>query len=64
VTGTPTDGERLHIEYEPRGVRSVSSNAMVLDATGALLALIWTSMIPKLEMQGTRSGRSSRTQRR
>ena len=56
ITGTPTDGERLHIEYEHRGVRSVSSFAMVLDATGALLALIWTSMMLTLEMQGTRSG--------
>ena len=64
VTGTPTDGEWLHIEYERRGVRLVSSYAMVLDATGVLLALIWTSMMPTLEMQGTRSGRSSRTQRR
>ena len=51
VTGTPTDAEWLHIEYERRGVRSVSSYAMVLDATGVLLALIWTSMVPKLEMQ-------------
>ena len=58
VTGTPTDGERLYIEYERHGVRSVSSYAMVLAATGELLALIWTSMMPKLEMQGTRSGRS------
>ena len=38
--GTPTDGERPHIEYERRGVRSVSSYATVLDATGVLLALI------------------------
>ena len=55
VTGTPTDGEWLHIEYEHRGVRSVCSYAMVLDATGVLLALIWTSMIPTLEMQGRRA---------
>ena len=39
MTGTPTDGEWLHIEYEHRGVRSVSSYAMVLDATGVQLAL-------------------------
>ena len=39
-TGTPTDGEWLHIEYEHRGVRSVSSYARVLDATGVLLAQI------------------------
>ena len=58
MTGTPTDGERLHIEYEHRGVRSVSSFAMVLDATGVLLALIWTSMMPMLEMQGMRNGRT------
>ena len=57
-TGTPTDGEWLHVEYEHHGVRSVSSYAMVLDATGVLLALIWTSMMPTLEMQGTRNGRS------
>ena len=48
--GTPIDGEWLHIEYEHRGVRLVSSYAMVLDATGVLLALIWTSMMPTLEM--------------
>ena len=58
VTGTPTDGEWLHIEYEHRGVRSVSSYAMVLDTAGVLLALTWTSMMPTLEMQGRRSGRS------
>ena len=58
VMGTPTDGEWLHIEYEHRGVRWVSSYAMVLDATGVLLALIWTNMMPTLEMQGTRNGRS------
>ena len=40
VTGTPTDGERLHVEYERRGVRSVSSYSMVLDAIGVQLALI------------------------
>ena len=57
VTGTPTDGEWLHIEYEHRGVRSVSSCAMVLDATGVLPKLIWTSMMPTLETQGTRNGR-------
>ena len=56
VTATPTDGEWPHIEYEHREVRSVSSYAMVLDATGALLALIWTSMMLTLEMQGTWSG--------
>ena len=50
VTGTPTDDGRLHIEYEHRGVRSVSSFARVPDATGVLLALIWTSMVPTLEM--------------
>ena len=58
VMGTPTDGERLHIEYEPRGVRLLSSYAMALDAAGVLLALIWSSMMISLEMQGTRSGRS------
>ena len=58
VTGTPTGGERLHIEYEHHGVRSVSSYAMVLDAIGVLQELIWTSMMPTIEMQGTRSGRS------
>ena len=58
VTGTPTDGEWLHIEHEHRGVHSVSSYAMVLDATGVLLALIWTSTMPRIEMQGTRSGMS------
>ena len=58
VMGTPTDGEWLHIEYEHHEVRSVSSYAMVLDATGVLMALIWTSMMPTLEMQGIRSGRS------
>ena len=60
MTGTPIDGGWLHIEYEHHGVRSVSSYAMVLDATGVPLALIWTSMMPALEMQGTRSSRSSR----
>ena len=58
VTGTSTGGEWLHIEYEHHGVRSVSSYATVLDATGVLLAQIWTSMMPTLAMQGTRSGRS------
>ena len=58
MTGTPTDGEWPHIEYEHRGVRLVNSYAMVLDATGELLALIWTSMMPMLEMQGTQNGRS------
>ena len=58
VMGTPIDGLRPRIEYEHRGVRSVSSYAMVLDATGVQLALIWTSMMPMLEMQGTRNGRS------
>ena len=58
MTGTPTDGEWLHTEHEHRGVRSVSSYAMVLDATGVLLALIWTSMVPTLEMQGMRNGKS------
>ena len=62
MTGTPTDGEWLHIEYERHGVRSVSSYAMALDATTVLLALIWTSMMPTLEMQGAWSGKSSRTQ--
>ena len=56
--GTSTDGEWPHIEDEHRGVRSASSYAMVLDVTGVLLALIWTSMMPTLEMQGTRNGRS------
>ena len=55
---TPTDGERLHIEYEPRGARSVSSYSTAPDAAGVLLALIWTSMMSTLEMQGTQSGRS------
>ena len=64
MTKTPTDDGRLHIEHEHRGVRLVSSYAMVLDATGVLMALIWTSMMPTLEMQGTRSGTSSCTQRR
>ena len=58
VTGTSTSGEWLHIEYEHHGVRSVSSYATVLDATGVLPAQIWTSMMPTLEMQVTRSGRS------
>ena len=58
MKGTPTDGGWLHIEYEHRGVRLVSSYAMVLDAIGVLLALIWTSMMPMLEMQGTWNGRS------
>ena len=58
VTGTPTDGEWLHIEYEHHGVRWMCSYATVLDATGELLALIWTSMMPMLEMQGTQNGRS------
>ena len=40
VTETPTDGEWLHNEYEHRGVRSLSSYAMVLDAIGVQLALI------------------------
>ena len=56
--GTPIDGEWLHIEYEHRGVRLVSSYAMVLDATGVQLVLIWTSMMPTLEMQGTWNGKS------
>ena len=64
VTGTPTDAEWLHIEHEHRGVHSGSSYAMVLDATGVLLAPMWTSMMPALEMQGMRSGRSCHTQRR
>ena len=51
--GTPTDGEWPHIEDEHREVRLVSGYAMVLDATGVLLALIWASMMPALEMQGT-----------
>ncbi len=58
MTGNPTDGELLLIEYEHRGVRSVNSYAMVLDAVGVRLALIWTSMMPRPEMQGTRSGMS------
>ena len=58
VTGTPIGGERPHIEYEHRGVRSVSSYAMVLDAAGVLLALIWTSMMPTLEIQRTLAGTS------
>ena len=58
MTGTPTDGGRPHIEYEHREVHLVSNYSMVLDATGVLLELIWTSMMPTLEMQGTRSGRS------
>ena len=40
VTGIPTDGEWLHIEYEHGGVRSVSSFAMELDAAGVLPELI------------------------
>ena len=64
MTGTPTDAEWLHIEYEHHGVRSVSSYAMVLDATGVLLELIWTSMMPTLEMQETRNDRSERPRRR
>ena len=58
VMGTPTVGKRLHIEYEHRGVRLVSSYAMVLDATGVLAELIQASMMPTLEMQGARNGRS------
>ena len=58
MTGTPTDGKKLHIEYEHHGVRLVSSYAMVLDATGVLAELIQTSMMPTPEMQGTWSGRS------
>ena len=58
VTGTPIDGEWLHIEYEHRGVHWLSSYARMLDATGVLPALIWTSMKPTLEMQGTSNGRS------
>ena len=60
MTGTPTDGEWLHIGYEHRGVRWVGSYAMVLDATGVPLEPIWTSMMPTIEMQGVRNGRSSR----
>ena len=40
VTGTPTDGKWPHIEYEHRGVRSVSSYATVLDATDVLPVLV------------------------
>ena len=58
VMGTPTDDERPRIEYAHRGVRSVSRYAMVLAATGVLPELIWTSMMPMLEMQGTPNGRS------
>ena len=58
MTGTPTDGEWLHIECEHREVRSVNSYSMVLDATGVLPELISTSMMPTLEMQGMRNGRS------
>ena len=42
----------------------MNSYATVLDATGVLLALIWTSMVPTLEMQETRNGRSERPRRR
>ena len=56
--GTPTDGEWLHIECAHREVRLVNSYATVLDATGVPPELIWTSMMPTLEMQGMRNGRS------
>ena len=58
VMGTPIDGLRPRIEYEHREVHSVSSYAMVPDATGVLLELIWTSMEPTLEMQGTPNGKT------
>ena len=38
--GTPTDGKWLHIEYELREVRSMSSYATVLDVTDVLPELI------------------------
>ena len=63
VTGTPTHGERLHTERERRGVRLTSNYAMALGVAGVLLVLIWTSMTPTLEMQGTWSGTSESTQR-
>ena len=37
VMGTPTHGERQHIERERGGVRSVSNCATVLDVAGVLL---------------------------
>ena len=40
VTGIPTDGGRLHIEYEHRVARLASSYATMLDAAGVLLAQI------------------------
>ena len=58
----PTDAERPHIEHGPRGVRPVSSYAMVPDAASRLPALIWTNMMLALEMQGTESGRSESTE--
>ena len=59
---TPTDAEWLHTEHEPRGVRPVGNYAMVLDAAGALLVLIWTNMMPTLEIQGTWNGKSESTE--
>ena len=41
----------------------VGNYAMMLDAAGVLLVLIWTSMMSALEMQRTWSGKSESTRK-